>query len=184
MHGVAGLLAGLQSSAHVKSTTTLRDVTNCLGRAVTPPSYNAHRYRRLQRMAAHASTVLELTKPDDWHLHVRDGTAMQSVVPHTAAHYQRAIIMPNLVPPVTTTQQVRHARHLDHLRHTLVSTGARLQSAHPRCPASYHTLYTPHDALPDRQHPTIRGLCRQGCWHPRFQALPGWSHYQLRLGRD
>ena len=48
---------------------------------------------------------LTLTRPDDWHLHVRDGAALQSVVPHTAAQFGRAIIMPNLKPPVTTAAQ-------------------------------------------------------------------------------
>ena len=46
---------------------------------------------------------LTLTRPDDWHLHVRDGDALRTVVPHTAAQFGRAIIMPNLRPPVTTT---------------------------------------------------------------------------------
>ena len=48
---------------------------------------------------------ITLTRPDDWHLHVRDGAAMRDVVPHTAAQFARAIIMPNLKPPVTTAQQ-------------------------------------------------------------------------------
>ena len=48
---------------------------------------------------------LTLTRPDDWHLHVRDGAALASVVPHTARQFGRAIIMPNLQPPVTTTTQ-------------------------------------------------------------------------------
>ena len=51
------------------------------------------------------TTQLTLTRPDDWHLHVRDGAAMHAVVPHTAAQFARAIIMPNLKPPVTTTAQ-------------------------------------------------------------------------------
>ena len=45
---------------------------------------------------------LTLTRPDDWHLHVRDGDILSDVVPATAACFGRAIIMPNLVPPVTT----------------------------------------------------------------------------------
>jgi dihydroorotase len=49
--------------------------------------------------------ILTLTRPDDWHLHVRDGDAMNTVVPHTAAQFGRAIIMPNLRPPVTTADQ-------------------------------------------------------------------------------
>ena len=49
--------------------------------------------------------TLTITRPDDWHLHVRDGAALHTVVPHTAAQFARAIIMPNLRPPVTTAQQ-------------------------------------------------------------------------------
>ena len=49
--------------------------------------------------------TLTITRPDDWHLHVRDGEALQTVVPHTAAQFGRAIIMPNLKPPVTTAAQ-------------------------------------------------------------------------------
>lgn len=48
---------------------------------------------------------LTITRPDDWHLHVRDGEALRTVVPHTAAQFGRAIIMPNLKPPVTTAEQ-------------------------------------------------------------------------------
>ena len=47
---------------------------------------------------------LTLARPDDWHLHVRDGAALASVIPHTAQQFGRAIIMPNLSPPVTTTE--------------------------------------------------------------------------------
>ncbi|MBD3893162.1 dihydroorotase [Hydrogenophaga sp.] len=52
-----------------------------------------------------APDTLTITRPDDWHLHVRDGAALQTVVPHTAAQFARAIIMPNLRPPVTTAAQ-------------------------------------------------------------------------------
>ena len=48
------------------------------------------------------TNILTITRPDDWHLHVRDGAALHTVVPHTAAQFGRAIIMPNLKPPVTT----------------------------------------------------------------------------------
>ena len=50
-------------------------------------------------------STLTITRPDDWHLHVRDGDALVTVVPHTAAQFGRAIIMPNLKPPVTTAVQ-------------------------------------------------------------------------------
>ena len=46
--------------------------------------------------------TLTLTRPDDWHIHLRDGDAMQAIVGHTARQFARAIIMPNLKPPVTT----------------------------------------------------------------------------------
>ena len=48
---------------------------------------------------------LTITRPDDWHLHLRDGDALATVVPHTAAQFARAIVMPNLKPPVTTAAQ-------------------------------------------------------------------------------
>jgi len=48
---------------------------------------------------------ITITRPDDWHVHVRDGVALATVVPHTAAQFGRAIIMPNLRPPVTTAAQ-------------------------------------------------------------------------------
>lgn len=51
------------------------------------------------------TNTLTITRPDDWHLHVRDGAALTTVVPHTAAQFARAIIMPNLKPPVTTAEQ-------------------------------------------------------------------------------
>jgi dihydroorotase len=49
--------------------------------------------------------TLTITRPDDWHLHLRDGTAMASVVAHSAAQFARALVMPNLKPPVTTAAQ-------------------------------------------------------------------------------
>ena len=49
--------------------------------------------------------TLTMIRPDDWHLHVRDGEALHTVVPHTAAQFGRAVIMPNLRPPVTTAAQ-------------------------------------------------------------------------------
>ena len=53
---------------------------------------------------------LKLTRPDDWHLHLRDGALMQSVLPDTARQFARAIIMPNLRPPLTTTVQAQAYR--------------------------------------------------------------------------
>lgn len=52
-----------------------------------------------------SSDTLTITRPDDWHLHVRDGAVLADVVPATARQFGRAIIMPNLRPPVTSTAQ-------------------------------------------------------------------------------
>ena len=48
---------------------------------------------------------LTIRRPDDWHLHLRDGAMMRAVLPETARHFARAIVMPNLVPPVVTAAQ-------------------------------------------------------------------------------
>jgi dihydroorotase len=49
--------------------------------------------------------TLTIRKPDDWHVHLRDGALLQAVVGHTAAQFARAIVMPNLKPPITSTEQ-------------------------------------------------------------------------------
>ena len=49
-------------------------------------------------------TSITITRPDDWHLHLRDGEQLRAVLPHTAKQFARAIIMPNLRPPVTTVE--------------------------------------------------------------------------------
>ena len=53
---------------------------------------------------------LTITRPDDWHLHLRDGAALAAVLPDTARQFGRAIIMPNLKPPVTTVEQAQAYR--------------------------------------------------------------------------
>ena len=50
-------------------------------------------------------TQITIPRPDDWHLHLRDGAMLQGIVPETTRHFARAIIMPNLVPPVVTGAQ-------------------------------------------------------------------------------
>jgi len=50
-------------------------------------------------------TELSIIKPDDWHLHFRDGEMLAETVPATARCFQRAIVMPNLVPPITTQNE-------------------------------------------------------------------------------
>ena len=53
---------------------------------------------------------LTIRRPDDWHLHLRDGEMLKGVLPHTTEHFARAIIMPNLVPPVVTAADARAYR--------------------------------------------------------------------------
>ncbi len=72
-----------------------------------------------------ATDTLTLTRPDDWHLHLRDGAALAAVLPYTARQFARAIVMPNLKPPVTTTAQAvaYRQRILDALPRGLASGG-------------------------------------------------------------
>ena len=69
-------------------------------------------------------TRLEITRPDDWHLHLRDGEVLASVIGHSAQRFARAIVMPNLKPPVTTVAQAD-----DYRQRILASlpAGARFQ---------------------------------------------------------
>nr|WP_241254279.1 dihydroorotase [Halomonas sp. KRD171] len=67
-------------------------------------------FTRLNTTTGHAVDTVTLTRPDDWHLHLRDDEALNAVVGHTAAQMGRAIIMPNLTPPVTTTAQALEYR--------------------------------------------------------------------------
>ena len=55
-------------------------------------------------------TTLAIRKPDDWHVHFRDGEVLKAVAPYTAAHFKRAIVMPNLLPPVTTAKMAADYR--------------------------------------------------------------------------
>ncbi|MBW6507472.1 MAG: dihydroorotase, partial [Rhodobacteraceae bacterium] len=56
------------------------------------------------------SERLTITRPDDWHLHLRDGAMLQAVLPESARHFARALVMPNLVPPVVTAADARAYR--------------------------------------------------------------------------
>ena len=84
------------------------------------------------------TSEITLTRPDDWHLHVRDGAALHTVVPHTAAQFGRAVIMPNLKPPVTTAAQA-------------LAYKARIQAAVPAGVAfePLMTLYLTDKLAPD-----------------------------------
>ena len=87
-------------------------------------------------------TSLTIRRPDDWHLHLRDGAMLHAVLPETARHFARAIIMPNLVPPVVTGADARAYR--DRILAALPE-GADFAAA--------------DDALPDRGHRPRR--CRR-----------------------
>jgi dihydroorotase len=90
---------------------------------------------------------IAITRPDDWHVHLRDGDALRAVVPHTAAQFARAIVMPNLRPPVTTAAQAAAYRE-------------RISAAVPKG-ASFQPLMTLYltDNLPP---PEIEAAKREG----------------------
>src|SRR5688572_23722106 len=85
---------------------------------LSTPSLGCYRWERhSRRRDGRATSVynarvdsLTITRPDDWHLHLRDGAAMASILPHSAAQFARAIVMPNLKPPVTTVALARAYR--------------------------------------------------------------------------
>jgi len=83
-------------------------------------------------------TSLTIRRPDDWHLHLRDGAMLQAVLPESARHFGRAIIMPNLVPPVVTAEQA-------------VAYRARILAALPRDMSftPLMTLYLTENTNPD-----------------------------------
>ena len=55
---------------------------------------------------------IEIIKPDDWHVHFRDGEMLKAVVPETTRHFSRSIIMPNLIPPILTGQEARKYKNV------------------------------------------------------------------------
>ena len=57
-----------------------------------------------------ANDKLTIRRPDDWHVHLRDGAMLQAVAPYTARQFARAIVMPNLSPPVTSIDGARAYR--------------------------------------------------------------------------
>ena len=70
--------------------------------------------------------TLTIIKPDDWHIHLRDGEAMEAVIGHTARQFARAVVMPNLKPPVTTVAlaQAYHARIQQAMRKADIAVGS------------------------------------------------------------
>ena len=66
-----------------------------------------------------ALQTLTIRRPDDWHVHLRDGDMLGAVAPHTARQFARAIVMPNLVPPITSVEAARAYR-----KRVIAATGA------------------------------------------------------------
>lgn len=83
-----------------------------------------------------ASQTLTIRKPDDWHVHLRDGEMLKRVAPFTARQFSRAIVMPNLVPPITTVEMAKAYR-------------ARILSAAGRGFTPLMTCYLTDNASPD-----------------------------------
>ena len=80
-----------------------------------------------------ANETLTIRRPDDWHVHLRDGDMLKTVAPYTARQFARAIVMPNLAPPITSVDAAKSYRD----RHT-AATGAGLTPLRP-CPLSAST---------------------------------------------
>ena len=87
----------------------MRCYRDAMQRADRAPSALAATVSR-DNAAMNDATSITLIRPDDWHLHLRDGAAMADVLPHTARRFARAIVMPNLRPPVTTVAQAAEYR--------------------------------------------------------------------------
>lgn len=83
-------------------------------------------------------TSITITRPDDWHLHLRDGEQLRAVLPHTAKQFARAIIMPNLKPAVVTTDMA-----LAYRARILAAVPAMLQSGFEPLMTLYLTDNTP-----------------------------------------
>ncbi|KAF5732569.1 putative s-receptor kinase [Tripterygium wilfordii] len=82
-------------------------------KAFLAPKYISLKVEWRNQMKCSGSRMeLTLTQPDDWHLHLRDGDLLQAVVPHSATHFGRAIVMPNLKSPITTTVAALNYREL------------------------------------------------------------------------
>ena len=88
---------------------------------------------------------LTIARPDDWHLHLRDGAALESVLPYTARQFARAIVMPNLRPPVTTVEAARGYRER-------IRTALARANAGRAAPLEFEpllTLYLTDNTLPE-----------------------------------
>ncbi len=106
--------------------------------------------------------TITLRRPDDWHLHLRDGAMLEGVIGDTSRHFARAIIMPNLVPPVVTTADARAYRE-------------RIVKAIP-AGDRFEPLMTLY--LTEHTSPTMWKRVRKRPHHGR-EALSGRCHHQF-----
>lgn len=86
-----------------------------------------------------------MTQPDDWHLHLRDGEMLSAVLPYTARQFARAIVMPNLKPPVTTVQQA--TEYAQRIRAVLTQRSAEQNTAFDPLMTLYLTDHTSPDEI-------------------------------------
>lgn len=105
-------------------------------------------------MSVSSIKTLTIRQPDDWHLHLRDGSVLDAVLPHTAAQFRRAIVMPNLQPPVVTTDMALAYR--TRIMDALDRTGGAGSGFTPLM-----TLYLTDNMTPDE----IRRACDSGIVH-------------------
>ena len=94
-----------------------------------------------------ASQTLTIRRPDDWHVHLRDGEMLRTVAPFTARQFARAIVMPNLVPPIATVEAAHGYR-------------ARIMAAAGEGSTPLMTCYLTDQADPDE---VARGFA-EGVW--------------------
>ena len=133
---------------------------------------------------------LTITRPDDWHLHLRDGEALAAVLPHTARQFARAIVMPNLKPPVTTVEQA--AAYRDRILAALPAGDWALQGAlspEERTEAALGWLLAGYRFDRDRPGRKPADLARLVCpdgvdADPKHAQTYGWFGTYFKAGRE
>src|SRR6218665_90792 len=101
---------------------------------------------KMPPMTAAAPDSITITRPDDWHLHLRDGAPLRTVVPHAAARFRRALLMPNPPPPLRPP----HPQPTPAPAGDQHAAGAGLPAAHPGGPARRSAVRAADDAVPHR----------------------------------
>src|ERR1041385_4587885 len=105
--GIFMLAGHLDSAALAKAIASLRSVIPAINIGACPGA-------TLETAILPPPTSITLRRPDDWHVHLRDGAMLQACAVHTALQFARAVIMPNLVPPVTRIAEA--AAYRDRIR--------------------------------------------------------------------